>query len=135
MRSWDEPQKRKARIEIIPMIDVMMFLLVFFVLISLNVIPARGLKTNLPSAGNSQSLKPQKKAIITLGQNKVLQLDGVDTKIGELPARLKQLQKPDEKLNLILNSDRGVEVQRLVDVMEVLKTNGFESISIATRKP
>jgi biopolymer transport protein ExbD len=135
MRSWDEPQKRKARIEIIPMIDVMMFLLVFFVLISLNVIPARGLKTNLPSAGNSQPLKPQKKAIITLGQNEVLQLDGVDTKIGELPARLKQLQKPDEKLNLILNSDRGVEVQRLVDVMEILKTNGFESISIATRKP
>ncbi|MGC3777936.1 biopolymer transporter ExbD, partial [Escherichia coli] len=32
MRSWDEPKKRKARVEIIPMIDVMMFLLVFFVL-------------------------------------------------------------------------------------------------------
>ena len=43
------------------MIDVMMFLLVFFVLISLNVIPALGLKTQLPSAGSAQQLKPQKK--------------------------------------------------------------------------
>ena len=34
MRSWDEPKKRKARVEIIPMIDVMMFLLVFFVLMT-----------------------------------------------------------------------------------------------------
>jgi hypothetical protein len=37
MRTWDEPKKRKAHIELIPMIDVMMFLLVFFVLVSLNV--------------------------------------------------------------------------------------------------
>ena len=40
MRNWSEPKKNKAHIELIPMIDVMMFLLVFFVLISLNVIPA-----------------------------------------------------------------------------------------------
>ena len=42
MRSWPEKKERRARIEIIPMIDVMMFLLVFFVLISLNVLPALG---------------------------------------------------------------------------------------------
>ena len=67
MRNWNEPKKNKAHIELIPMIDVMMFLLVFFVLISLNVIPALGLKTQLPSAGSAQQLKPQKKAIVTLG--------------------------------------------------------------------
>lgn len=76
MRNWNEPKKNKAHIELIPMIDVMMFLLVFFVLISLNVIPALGLKTQLPSAGSAQQLKPQKKAIITLGAEEQLQLDG-----------------------------------------------------------
>lgn len=63
MRNWSEPKKNKAHIELIPMIDVMMFLLVFFVLISLNVIPALGLKTQLPSAGSAQQLKPQKKPL------------------------------------------------------------------------
>ncbi|STW08837.1 biopolymer transport protein ExbD/TolR [Klebsiella grimontii] len=62
MRNWSEPKKNKAHIELIPMIDVMMFLLVFFVLFSLNVIPALGLKTQLPSAGSAQQLKPQKKS-------------------------------------------------------------------------
>jgi biopolymer transport protein ExbD len=135
MRSWDEPKKRKARVEIIPMIDVMMFLMVFFVLISLNVIPALGLKTNLPSASSSQDLAPQKKAIITIGLQDALQVDGVDTLITALAARLKQQKTAGDKLNVIVNSDRGVEVQRLVEVMDTLKQSGFESISIATRKP
>ncbi len=135
MRSWDEPMKRKARVEIIPMIDVMMFLLVFFVLISLNVIPALGLKTNLPSASSSQDLTPQNKAVITLGLNDALQVDGVDTTIDALSTLLNAVKKDGVKLNVIVNSDRGVEVQRLVDVMDHLKQNGFESISIATRKP
>ncbi|BEV13469.1 biopolymer transporter ExbD [Herbaspirillum sp. DW155] len=135
MRSWDEPKKRKARVEIIPMIDVMMFLLVFFVLISLNVIPALGLKTRLPSSSTAQDLKPQTKAIITIAKDDVIQVDGENTTLDALTARLDKLRKEGEKLNLIINSDRGVEVQRLVDVMDTLKKGGFDSISIATRKP
>ena len=50
MRQWPERRERRARIEIIPMIDVMMFLLVFFVLISVNVLPALGLKITPPSS-------------------------------------------------------------------------------------
>ena len=133
MRSWDEPKKRKARVEIIPMIDVMMFLLVFFVLISMNVIPALGLKTQLPSSSAAQDLKPQAKAIVTITKDAV-QVDGENTPIDGLVARLKQIPKEGEKLNLIINSDRGVEVQKLVDVMDQLKHGGFDSISIATRK-
>ncbi len=135
MRSWDEPKKRKARVEIIPMIDVMMFLLVFFVLISLNVIPALGLKTQLPSSSTAQDLKPQTKAVITIAKDDVIQVDGENTTLDALTARLDKLRKDGEKLNLIINSDRGVEVQRLVDVMDTLKKGGFDSISIATRKP
>ena len=134
MRSWEEPKKKRLHIEIIPMIDVMMFLLVFFVLISLNVIPALGIKTQLPGAAHAQQLKPQNKAVITLGLQDRLQLDGQDLNQADLIARLKGLEKPDEKMVIILNSDAGVEVARLVSVMDVLKGSGFSSFSIATRK-
>lgn len=135
MRSWEETKKRKARIEIIPMIDVMMFLLVFFVLISLNVIPALGLKTQLPGASNSQELTPQNKAVITIGLKEVLQVDGKNIDLDGLAAALNKAKKGSEKLNIIINSDRDVEVQRLVEVIDNLKQNGFESVAIATRKP
>ncbi|NBF02318.1 biopolymer transporter ExbD [Pseudomonas sp. Fl5BN2] len=134
MRSWDVAKKKKAHIEIIPMIDVMMFLLVFFVLISLNVIPAVGIKTQLPVASTAQQLKPQSKAVITLGLQERLQLDGQDLDEGTLLAQLKVLNDSSEKLVIIINSDQGVEVKRLVSVMDLLKGNGFSSVSIATRK-
>lgn len=134
MRSWEEPKKKRLHIEIIPMIDVMMFLLVFFVLISLNVIPALGIKTQLPGAAHAQQLKPQNKAVITLGLQERLQLDGQDLNQNDLVAQLKAMEKPDEKMVIILNSDAGVEVARLVSVMDVLKGSGFSSVSIATRK-
>ncbi|NIE77507.1 biopolymer transporter ExbD [Pantoea sp. Tr-811] len=134
MRSWEEPKKKRLHIEIIPMIDVMMFLLVFFVLISLNVIPALGIKTQLPGAAHAQQLKPQNKAVITLGLDARLQLDGQDLPEDELVRQLKSLETGSEKLVIILNSDQGVEVGRLVAVMDLLKSNGFASVSIATRK-
>ena len=134
MRTWEEPKKRKAHIELIPMIDVMMFLLVFFVLVSLNVIPALGMKTQLPSASSAQQLKPQNKAILTLGANGELQLDGQDIQVDALDAALKAQEKPDSKTTIIVNSDKGVEVARLVEVMDTLRLGGFTSVSIATRK-
>ncbi|MGO3031390.1 ExbD/TolR family protein [Pseudomonas helleri] len=134
MRSWEEPKKKRLHIEIIPMIDVMMFLLVFFVLISLNVIPALGIKTQLPGAAHAQQLKPQNKAVITLGLDDRLQLDGKDLDQTELVAQLKAMENPEQKMVIILNSDEGVEVARLVSVMDVLKSSGFSSVSIATRK-
>ncbi len=41
-------EHRKARIEIIPMIDVMLFLLVFFIIVTLNMIPDAGVNLQLP---------------------------------------------------------------------------------------
>lgn len=132
MRNWSEPKRSKAHIELIPMIDVMMFLLVFFVLISLNVIPALGIKTQLPSASSTQQLKPQKKAIVTLGSGDRLQLDGQDLSLDALVDTLKQ--QLDKTTTIIINSDKGVDVERLVAVMDTLRQGGFPSVSIATRK-
>lgn len=134
MRSWNEAKKNKAHIELIPMIDVMMFLLVFFVLISLNVIPSQGMKTQLPGAASAQQIKPQKRAIVSLGENNRLELDGEAVTVETLVTRLKAQQTRDLPTAIILNSDKNVPVERLVAVMDSLRQGGFTAISIATRK-
>ncbi len=134
MRHWQVPKKAKARIEIIPMIDVMMFLLVFFVLISINVIPALGVKTVLPSSEQSQDIKSVVNALVTLGPNDVLQLNGKGIALDQLAPSIHALERPDNKVAVIVNSDKGVDVQRLIDVMDALKGNGFASFSIASKK-
>ena len=134
MRRWIEEPRRKARIEIIPMIDVMMFLLVFFVLISINVIPALGIKTALPKSSQAQEAKSVKNAVITLAKTGEIQLDGDPVTLDALTPRLQEMQKAASKLNIMINGDEAVQMQRLVDVMDALKDSGFDSITIAAKK-
>lgn len=134
MRSWSQPPKRKGRIEIIPMIDVMMFLLVFFVLISVNVIPALGIKTHLPNSSQSQSLKtPSKQVVVTLSRDRIM-VDGSDVPFDKVADAVRASAHGAPQVSVILNSDQGVDVQRLVDVMDELKSKGWDSLSLAARR-
>ena len=134
MRRWGEGRSARARIEIIPMIDVMMFLLVFFVLISINVIPARGLRTALPRSGQSEKLSLHKRAVITLTKDGTVQLDGKTMPLDTVGANLRARKADGEDIDITINGDESVKLQKLVDVFDVLKRGGFENVAIATEK-
>lgn len=132
MLAWSEDETpRKARIEIIPMIDVMMFLLVFFVLISLHVIPALGIKTHLPGSAQPEKLQVRKHAVVTVATGGRVQLDGTDYSLTGLTSVLKQLKAGGE-VDVVINSDREVSVQQLVDVMDSIKASGITAIAISS---
>lgn len=130
MFDFDSTHVRKARIEIIPMIDVMMFLLVFFVLISLNVIPSIGVQTNLPKSGSPSSIDPEKPLIITVHKSGRVSVDGNSYDLPELKKYCTNL--PSEK-NIILKSDAEGVIQDLIRVMDILKDVGIQKVSIATQ--
>lgn len=134
MCSWDEFKKWKVCVEIILMIDVMMFLLVFFVLISLNVILVLGLKIQLFSLFIVQDLKLQIKVVIIIVKEDVIQVDGENIILDVFIVCFDKLCKDGEKFNFIINSDCGVEVQCLVDVMDMFKKGGFDFILIVICK-
>jgi len=134
MRRWHQDKKTRARIEIIPMIDVMLFLLVFFVLISINVIPAFGVKTRLPLSSSAETNAERYSAIISLGRDGELQLDGSEVAADELVPRLVAIKKSHPQVSVIINGDQTVELQRLIDVMDRLKAAGFSAMSIAAKK-
>jgi len=135
MRHWQQTQRKKARIEIIPMIDVMMFLLVFFVLISVNVIPALGIKTQQPNSSQVQQLSTKDvQVVVTLGKDNVIQVDGKDVELKDLSAAVKKKSGNADQIAVIVNSDKGAEVQTLVDVMDEIKRSGLGKVSLAARE-
>jgi biopolymer transport protein ExbD len=134
MRHWGEQKKARARIEIIPMIDVMMFLLVFFVLISIDVIPAFGVKTRLPSSSSAAANLARHPAVVSLGRNGELQLDGEPLRADELVPRLLALKKQHPQLAIIINGDQTVALQRVIEVMDRIRAAGFHTLSIAARR-
>ncbi|MEY4915944.1 MAG: hypothetical protein RJA02_2213, partial [Armatimonadota bacterium] len=62
---------KKTKIEIIPMIDTMFFLLVFFILASLNVIDMKGSRVDLPDSVNQDSQARAKVTITITKEQKV----------------------------------------------------------------
>lgn len=134
MRRWGENKKNRVRIEIIPMIDVMMFLLVFFVLISIDVIPAFGVKTRLPSSSSAGTNTARHNAVVSLGRGGELQLDGIEVSSAELAPRLIAIRQNHPQAAVIINGDQAVELQRVIEVMDRIRAAGFSAISIAAKK-
>ena len=136
MNRFSDTVRKKSRIEIIPMIDVMMFLLVFFVLISLNVIPALGLKTKLPSSTSATQENPPKRIIVTLMRDGTIQADGQS--LGNLDelTQVINLKKQEYANNytVVIQGDEAASMQSLIDVMDILKKNNVESMTISAKR-
>ena len=80
-------QPKKARIEIIPMIDTMFFLLVFFMIATLSMSVMRGMPVNLPKAEASKSdLKDD--ISVTLSKDGYVYFNKQEIKRAELPTLL-----------------------------------------------
>ena len=133
MRNWPQRRERRARIEIIPMIDVMMFLLVFFVLISINVLPALGLKVALPQSAQVEKLVEPRKVTLTIDKEGGVYFDGTAIALADLPGRLKAIAVNEARLSVIIASDEGTAVQKLVDVLDALKSAGVSNASIISK--
>jgi biopolymer transport protein ExbD len=132
MRSWPTRQSKPVRIEIIPMIDVMMFLLVFFVLISIHVLPALGLKVALPHSDSATKLDEPRRVTLTLTADGGLYLDGSKTSVEDLPDQLRNLSL-QSKVAVIIAGDKGSMLQQLVDVLDALQRGGVSATSITTK--
>jgi biopolymer transport protein ExbD len=133
MRTWPPRTRKAARIEIIPMIDVMMFLLVFFVLISLNALPALGLRVALPYAANPAHLEVTRRVTVTLTADGQIYVDGDKSSAAGVTERLKTLAR-DAKLTVIISGDREARLQPLVSVLDALKQAGIVSATIIAKQ-
>ncbi len=121
---------RKPRIEIIPMIDIMLFLLVFFVMIALKMIPSSGLIGHLPTSATTESLPPTK-VLIEIHQNGTLMVDEQVMSIESLKAKLRPLAQG--KTVVTIAGAATVNMQQLAEVMDACRQSGISQIGLATR--
>ena len=109
-------QHRRGRIEIIPMIDVMFFLLVTFMLASLSMQNLHSLAVNLPQ-GNVAALQPKTPVTLTVTRDSRILLDKTMVTLETLAATLKpMLNGPDSSVIVAADSaaSYGVTVQAMI---------------------
>ncbi|MDB5780284.1 MAG: biopolymer transport ExbD/TolR family protein [Caballeronia sp.] len=124
-------EAKKARIEIIPMIDIMFFLLVFFIMITLHMIPNAGLKTQLPSSASAVALPPPK-VTVTLSTDGRMSVDGRALTSAQLTAMLSA--RPDASHTVVtIAGSKAAQIQDLVTVMDACRAAGVSQIALAAQ--
>jgi biopolymer transport protein ExbD len=123
-------EARKGRIEIIPMIDIMLFLLVFFIMITLRMIPASGISTRLPTSSSAQVL-PKTPLVVELQSDGSLHFRDKTISLGQLEQQL--AQNDPAHTQVILAGAKTVTLQQLVAVMDACRHAGISQMGIATR--
>ena len=121
----------KPRVEVIPMIDIMMFLLVFFVVISLKMIAGTGLDMELPGSATTQELKT---STITVGVTKTgaTVVEGKTLTPDALKERLVALKKA-QPVEVVLAGDKDVPLQMLIQVMDTVRAAEITTVGIAAK--
>jgi biopolymer transport protein ExbD len=123
---------RRGRIEIIPMIDVMFFLLVTFMLASLAMQSLNALAVNLPK-GQAESLKHKEPVTLTVTQDKKLYLDKTPVTLDTLPFTLKPMLSADDP-GLVVNADTAAPEGLVVEAMLAARRAGVEHFQIAVKR-
>ncbi len=125
-------ETRKARIEIVPMIDIMLFLLVFFAMMTLRMIPTSGHVTKLPTSSTATPL-PTPKLLVELAADGTIAADGRPMPLAELSAWL--LSHDGTHTAVTLAGTETVELQKVMEVIDAVRRGGATQIALATRNP
>lgn len=126
------PETKKVRIEIVPMIDVMFLILVFFIYGMLSMAVHRGLFVKLPTSTQAEVQK-LKEISITLDKNGLLYVNKIEVRLEELSNYLTaNFQNRD--FIILLYADRDVNYQSIFNVLDKVKQAGFHKISLQAKR-
>ena len=130
--------KKGARIEIIPLIDIIFFLLATFIMVSLSMSKNQGVNVALPGASTAQSLGDQSEMekAVTRSVNDKGELFFNKDKIlaTQLPMRLQTYKMSSKDPKVIINSDGAADFKYVVTVLDEVRKTGIAKVGINTDK-
>jgi len=120
---------KKARIEMLPMIDIVFLLLVFFIYAMLSMAVHRGLPVNLPA---SKTVKIDKKLVlaVTINADGSIFVDKEPVELNRLTTVLQAKATGQEQPGVLLFADRNFTYQSLFEVLDQIRQAGLNRISL-----
>jgi biopolymer transport protein ExbD len=128
-------RRKKARIEIIPLIDIMFFLLAAFMMASLTMIRLQSIKMNLPTA--TQASREFKPDILNIAVDRAgdIYVDKKMLTTAELHAYLADKLKADKNFSVYISGDKDATHGSVIRVLDLVRREGIEKVSFAISAP
>ncbi len=125
---------RRARIEIIPLIDIMFFLLATFVMVSLSMVKNQGIPVRLPAAASGQPQDRKDSTTISVSAAGQVYLDKEELSLDVLSARLAKLKEANAELRVFINGDEDARLGLAIEVLDATRKLGITKVAFETKK-
>jgi biopolymer transport protein TolR len=125
-----------AEINIIPLVDVMLVLLIIF-MISAPMLQ-RGIEVNLPVASRSQEIASERLFVdvpVEFREDRRVYLGKEPIRIDVLAERVRQLMLTRQDKQVYLRGDGEINLQELMDILDRLKEGGVQNVGIVSKLP
>lgn len=128
------PPEERPQLMIIPMIDIIFFLLVFFMMSMLSMVVQKSMPLTLPQA-DSAKVSMTRNIPVTITADGGIYYERDLMNLRDLTARLTEDVAHGEDISVILRGDAAASYGTVVQVMDVVKRLGIEKVYIATDTP
>ncbi len=124
----------KANANLIPMIDVVFQLVIFF-MVSTTFIITPGISLVLPSSSTSEPVL-MSRLVITVASREEIYLNKERHSLGTLDSRLQAMstQEKEEIKTVVLEGDQSISYRLTIEILDLLRRNGFKGINLRTRE-
>jgi biopolymer transport protein ExbD len=121
---------RKARIEIIPLIDIMFFLLAAFMLVSLTMINMKGIEVNLPTATSAQPNSKPNFNMVSIDALMDIYFEKEKVPRQEVLARFQKLYETNHDVRIFIRADKDATYETVVFVLDKARTAGIQKVGL-----
>jgi biopolymer transport protein ExbD len=124
---------KKARIEIVPMIDIIFFLLATFILFTLSLNKSDGITVALPAADTAIDRDPAGTATVSVTDEGTLAWNKDLVTLDEFLVRLQQFKQAEPDGRILINGDERAFFAQAIYVFDEARKAGFTKVYIETR--
>ena len=119
----------KARIEIIPLIDIMFFLLASFMMVSLSQVHMKGMKVNLPTGQSGETQSKKDYISVSVNSSGIPFFDKEEMNYDTLTARLKKVHDENPEAKVFIRGDADTVHFNIIRVLDILRSVGFYKVA------
>lgn len=126
---------KKARIEIVPLIDVIFFLLATFVMVSLSMTKNQGVQVQLPGASTAEKIDDRESAAtMTVCQNGEIYFNKDKVVMAQLPFKLQTYKASSKDPKVVVSAEAKSDFKNVVAVLDEARKVGILKVGISTEK-
>ena len=130
MRLSSPVPKKHARIEIIPLIDIMVFMLASFMLVSLTMINMKGIDVHLPTASSAQQNAKPDFTLVSIDLNNDIYFDKEKVPHNDVLARFQDLYHKNRDVRIFIRCDKDSTYENVVFVLDKARTAGIQKVGL-----